>query len=461
MNPDFSLRHFLQHIEDDDPSAVIRVRDQVTTEHDMTTVIMELDRRHRYPVVIFENVAGYDMPVVTNLLATRRRLALALGVAESALIESWSNRSDTLIDPVSCDTGPVCEVELAGADVDLGTLPIASHFTEDAGKYITNGIVVAKHPETGVRNASFHRMQVKGATRISTSLHSRRHLWNYAKRAEELGQDLPVAIVIGAGPAFTLGGLWKGSIETDEYAVMGGLAGAPMEIVPGLTVPVEVPAAAEIVLEGRILCGVREPEGPFAEFTGYATARSTQHVIEVSAIRRRADALYHDIIPGISEEHTQLLAVPQEARLLRTLRQQYPNVTKVAYPKSGTCRFHACIALRDSTPGQARNVAAAALGDDLSLKLAIVVDDDIDVHSDFDVMWAICTRMQAHQDIDILRRAMGAILDPSNDAGLTSKMIIDATRPSLDYPPRHTLTPASLERTRQIVQEILGGRRGA
>lgn len=459
MSKEFSLRHFLQRIEEDDPGAIVRVKDQVTTDHDMTTVIMNLDRANQYPVVIFENVAGHSMPVVTNLLATRRRLALALGVAEKDLIESWSSRSDALIDPVLCETGPVRDIELTGLDVDLGSLPITSHFNEDAGKYITNGIIVAKHPETGVRNASFHRMQIKGKSRIGTSLHSRRHLWNYAKRAEELGQDLPISIVIGAAPEFTLGGLWKGSIEIDEYAVIGGIVGAPMEIVAGLTVPVESPAAAEIVLEGKILCGVREPEGPFAEFTGYATARSTQHVVEITAIRRRADALYHDIIPGISEEHTQLLAVPQEARLLRTLRQQYPNVTKVAYPKSGTCRFHAVIALRDCAPGQARNVAAAALGDDLSLKLAVVVDDDIDVHSDFDVMWAICTRMQAHQDIDILHRAMGAILDPSNDAGLTSKMIVDATRPSAEYAVRHTLTPASIERTKNIVAAILAGKR--
>src|SRR5690606_19623351 len=119
----------------------------------------------------------------------------------------------------------------------------------------------------------FHRMQVKGPNRVGTSLHSRRHLWNYVQRAEKMGQSkVPVVVVIGAHPMFIFGsGLWKGSIEFDEYEVAGGFLGQPLEITPGVTVPVEAPTHAEIILEGHILCDVREPEGPFAEFTGYAS----------------------------------------------------------------------------------------------------------------------------------------------------------------------------------------------
>jgi 2,5-furandicarboxylate decarboxylase 1 len=231
------------------------------------------------------------------------------------------------------------------------------------------------------------------------------------------------------------------------------MMGVPLEIAPGATVPVESPIYAEIVLEGRILGTVREPEGPFAEFTGYASKRSTEHVIEISAIMHRSDALYHDIIPGISDEHTSLLAVPQEARLLRMLHTHYPNVTDVAYPKSGTCRLHAYIAVRRPAPGLARLVASAAFGDDLSLKLVVVVDDDVDVHSDSEVLWAMATRMQADQDVDVLRRGMGAILDPSNHDGLTAKMIIDATRPLGEFPDRHTIDPAAAERARRIISD--------
>ena len=257
--------------------------------------------------------------------------------------------------------------------------------------------------------------------------------------------------MIGAHPTFTFGGLWKGPIATDEYDVIGGMMGVPLEIAEGVTVPVEAPIHAEIVLEGRILAKEREPEGPFAEFTGYASARSTQQVIEVTAILHRKDALYHDIIPGISDEHTGLLAVPQEARLLRTLRDHYPNVTDVCYPKSGTCRLHAYVSVRRPAPGLARLLASAAFGDDLSLKLVVVVDDDVDVHNDSDVLWAMATRMQADEDLDILRNGMGAILDPSNRNGLTSKLIIDATRPGGDFPERHTLDKAAVERARALI----------
>jgi UbiD family decarboxylase len=150
------------------------------------------------------------------------------------------------------------------------------------------------------------------------------------------------------------------------------------------------------------------------------------------------------------------LAVPQEARLLRMLHTHYPNVTDVAYPKSGTCRLHAYVSVHRPAPGMARLVAAAAIGDDLSLKLVVVVDDDVDVHNDNDVLWAMATRMQADQDIDILRNGMGAILDPSNRDGLTAKMIIDATRQSQDFPDRHTLDHAAVARARGLIEARFG-----
>ena len=453
---EFTLRSFLAQVEADDPAGILRVRERVKLDYDVTATVMELERLGKCPVVWFEKVGNSPFPVVTNLFGARRRYALALGVGEERLIEEWAARNDRTIAPVMQKRAAVQEVVLTGRKLDLAYLPIMRHFAEDAGPYITNGILVAKDPESGVRNASFHRLQVKGRTRLGTSLHSRRHLWNYMARAEERGEDLPVAIVVGAHPAFTFGGLWKGPIGSDEYAVTGGLLGAPLRIARGVTVGIEVPAEAEIVLEGRILAKTREPEGPFAEFTGYASARSTEHVVEISAICHRKDALYQDIVPGISDEHTSLLAVPSEARLLRTLRQHFPNTTAVSYPKSGTCRLHAYIALRKAAPGQAKNAAAVAFGDDLSLKLVVVVDDDVDIRDDREVLWAMATRMQADEDIDVVRNAMGAILDPSNRAGITAKMIVDATRPGPDFPPRHTLPPKAVEHARAILEKAIG-----
>jgi 2,5-furandicarboxylate decarboxylase 1 len=451
---ELSLRTFLADLEKGGSTEFLRIKEPVALDYEISAIAMEMDRRKRTPVLFFEKVQNTHFPMLANLFASRANFAAALGIGEDVLIEELARRNDQVIEPVLCNNAPVHEVVHKHEDADLGKLPIMLHFAQDGGRYITNAIVIAKDPDTGVRNASFHRMQVKGPRRLGTSLHSRRHLWNYVERNDAKGQPTPILIVIGAHPLFTFGGLWKGPINVDEYAIVGGLMGRGLEIVPALTVPLEAPAHAEIVIEGHILPNVREPEGPFAEFTGYASERSTEQAIEVTAITYRRDAIYHDITPGISEEHTLMLAVPQEARLLRTLRQHYQNVTKVAYPKSGTCRFHAYIAMKNSAPGQAKNAAAVALGDDLSLKLVVVVDDDVDVHDDSDVLWAMCTRMQADEDISVIRNAMGAILDPSNNNGLTSKMIIDATKPKGRFPQRHTFPAEAVVRAQEIVGRI-------
>lgn len=451
------LRSFLDALEADDPASVLRIPEPVGLDFDVTAVAMELERQGRAPVIRFDRVGDSPFPVVTNLFGSRARYARALGVAEDDLIETWATLGEKTIEPVVLDTGPVLDMVLTGDDVDLSYLPILNHFAEDGGPYVTNGIVVARDPDSGVRNASYHRLQVMGRTRFGTSLHSRRHLWTYAQRAAERNEPIPVSIVIGHHPLFAFGsGLWKGPIDVDEYAVAGGFMGRPLELVEGVTVPVEAPAHAEFVIEGHIVPGETADEGPFAEFTGYASARSTQHVIEVTAILHRKYAIWQDIVSGISDEHTGLLAVPMEARLLKVLRQNYPNVTAVAMPKSGTCRMHVYIAMDNPAPGQAKNAAATALGEDLSLKLAVVVDSDVDIASDQDVMWALCTRMQADTDVDILKNCMGAILDPSNHDGLTAKMIVDATKLSADYPARHTIPEDAAARARALIGKYGG-----
>ncbi len=448
-----NLRAFLQDLESKAPEEVWRIPAEVEPTSDITALVFELERRGEYPVLWFERVRGSRFPVVTNVFAHRRRYARAFGVPVESLHDEWVKRGDRRIAPVLRQRGPVREVVKTGDQVDLSELPIINHFPEDAGPYITNGIVVAKDPDTGVRNASFHRMQLRGRNRLGTSLHSRRHLWDYQRRAEQRGEALPVAVVVGAHPLFHFGsGLWKGPIDADEYEVAGGFLGEPLEMVAGVTVPVEAPAEAEFVIEGNILPGTREPEGPFAEFTGYASERSTQHVIDVTAITHRRDALYQDIVGGISAEHTQLLAVPQEARMLKVMRSYYPSVRGVSYPHSGTCRLHCYISMRPSAEGQARNAAMTAFGEDLALKLVVIVDDDVDVFDEEDVLWAVATRMQADRDVFIVPNMMGAILDPSTRAGTTAKMAIDATRPLGGYPRRHTLPDEARARARALIE---------
>ena len=449
------LRSFLSAYEAEHPGDVVRITDEVALDYETTAIAFEFEKQGS-PLIVFENVKGSRFPVIMNTFGHRRRFAAAIGVPEAQLIERWAAIDAKPVPPKRLATGPVLDVQLTGDAVDLGYLPIMRHFREDGGPYLTNAMFIAADPETGARNASFHRLQVNGKTRFGTSLHSRRHLWNYARKAREMGlTELPVVIVAGCHPLITFGsGLWKGPISADEYEIAGGFLGEPLEIVDGVTGPIAIPAHAEIAIEGRLLLDADEDEGPFGEFTGYASERSTRNAVEVTSILHRKDAVYQTIVPGISDEHTLLLGVSQEARQLKSLKVQYPNVTAVHYPKSGTCLLHAYVAMKDPAPGEPINVAAAAFGDNLSLKLVIVVDADIDVYDEEQVMWAVCTRFQADTDLEVLRNGMGAILDPSNRNGATAKLMIDATMKKTPYPRRHSLPPEVVGAAQRLVANL-------
>lgn len=455
------LRSFLNQYEAENPDRVVRVKEEVALDYETVAVAFEMEKRKESPLLIFENVRGSRFPVLMNLFSARDRFAAALGVPTDQLVSRWAAIDARPVQPSMLESGPVKDIVLTGSDIDLGYLPIMRNFAEDGGPYLTNGMFVAKDPETGVRNASFHRLQVNGKTRFGTSLHSRRHLWNYARKAKAMGQsELPVVIVVGCHPLITLGsGLWKGPIDADEYEIAGNFLGEPLKIVEGVTGPVEIPAFAELAIEGLLLLDVDEDEGPFGEFTGYHSERSTRNAVEVTGILHRKDAYYHTIVGGISDEHTLLLGISQEARQLKMLSVQYPNVTAVHYPKSGACLLHCYISAKDTAPGEARNIAAAALGDNLSLKLVVVVDADIDVFNEQEVMWAVATRFQADTDTDLIKVGMGAILDPSNHAGQTAKLIIDATMKKKPFPRRHSLPAAAEESARRLVDAVFARRR--
>jgi 2,5-furandicarboxylate decarboxylase 1 len=451
------LRSFLNHYETAFPNRVLRITEEIALDYESIAIAFEFDRHKESPLLIFENVKGSRFPVLMNLYSARDRYAVALGVSPENLLSTWASIDAKPIPPELLESGPVYDNIISGADVDLAYIPIMRNFLGDGGKYITNSMFVAKDPETGVRNASFHRLQVNGKTRFGTSLHSRRHLWNYARKAKAMGlTELPVVIIVGCHPLITFGsGLWKGSIESDEYEIAGGFLGEPLKIVRGITGPIEIPAFAELAIEGKLLLDVDENEGPFGEFTGYASERSTRNAVEVTGILHRKDAFYHTIVGGMSDEHTLLLGISQEARQLKSLHVQYPNVTAVHYPKSGTCLLHCYISVKDPAPGEARNIAAAAIGDNLSLKLVLVVDDDIDVFNEEEVIWAMATRFQADTDTDLLKVGMGAILDPSNHSGQTAKLIIDATRKRNPFPQRHKLPSDAIEKARRLVEKTL------
>lgn len=417
------LQSYLDSLDNSD---ILRINKQVPRDFIITAMTTEFDRRNMDKVVVFENVEGYNMPIVTNVFASRKRMAKMLGAGEDDLSEKWLEAENNLIKPVFVSGGPVRDVVLRGADIDIGQYPIMQHFATDAGRYITSGVVVAKDPDTGVRNLSYHRIQLKAANKAGISLHSRQHLWDYYRRAEKKNQPLEVAVIIGAHPLVLLGASAKTGIHVDEYDIIGGLFKKPLELVKGITVDVEYPAEAEIVFEGKILPHAREPEGPFGEYTGYSTSRSTENVLEITAISQRKNPVYLNIVPANSADHLNLMRVAKEALVWERLRERVPNVRKLHYTKSGV-NFHCVISMAEGAAGSVRQALMLMLGLEPYLKLVIAVDEDIDITNESEVMWAVATRMQGDKDIFVVPNVWCNRLDPSSSGGVGAKVGIDAT----------------------------------
>jgi UbiD family decarboxylase len=452
------LRSFVDAYATAFPAEVVRVRERVAAEHDVMALVLEYERRRRFPILIFEDVAGSDIPVVCNVVASRRALAWALGAPEVALAREYARRIKDRITPAVVPEPAFRHRVVTGAEVDLGVLPVPTYFPGDAGRYLTAGMLVARDPDSGVETEGYHRLQLKGRDRMGISLHSRRRMFEFQRRAEAKGQSLPCAVVLGLHPLVSMGSLAYPPADVGKFEVVGGLFGEPLRVASCATIDLQVPAGAEIVIEGEILAGAREPEGPFGEFTGYLSRRSTEHVFVARAIASRERPWFQSIGSGRAGDHITTLGLIREAEIMNALSRVIPNVSAVHVPLSGTSAFSAYVAIKQSRPGEAKHVIPIVLGVDHYLKLVIVVDDDIDVFDEADVMWAVATRMQADRDLVVISGSLGAILDPSaDDRGITAKLGIDATRPFGAPFAARLVMPADRMAWARALAERLGG----
>jgi UbiD family decarboxylase len=452
------LRSFVAAYEAAFPGEVVRVTEPVSTDFDVMALVLEYERRRRFPILLLERVQGSDIPIVCNVVASRRALAFALGVPEAGLALEYARRIKDPIKPVIVADPPFRQTVITGPGLDLARLPIPTYFPGDAGRYLTAGLLVARDPETGVETEGYHRFQVKGRDRMGVSLHSRRRMFEYQRRAEALEQPLPCAIALGVHPLVSMGSLAYPPPDVGKFDVVGGLLGEPLEVAPCATIDLQVPATAEIVIEGEIVPGVREPEGPFGEFTGYFSRRSTEHVFAAKAIAMRPRPWFQSIGSGRAGDHITTLGLVREAEIHNAVSRVIPNVTGVHVPLSGTSSFTAYVAIKQSRPGEAKHVIPIVLGVDHYLKLVVVVDDDIDVFDESDVLWAVATRMQADRDLVTIAGSLGAMLDPSaDDRGITAKLGIDATRPFGEpFAEKLVMDPARMAWARAVVDRLGG-----
>jgi 2,5-furandicarboxylate decarboxylase 1 len=316
----------------------------------------------------------------------------------------------------------------ADSPIDLAKiLPLPWHNEHDGGPYIAAGIMVVRNPKTGKQNVSIHRCQLTGPNRLGV-LVLPRHTFVFHRMAEEAGEPLDAALVVGVDPLTLLASQAIVPIDHDELEIAGALQRRPLPVVKCLASDIRVPADAEIVIEGRFLPGVREPEGPYGEFPQYYGPRANREVMEIVAVTHRKDAIFHTLVGG-GLEHLILGAVPKEATLLNHLRRNFPNVLDVHLSPGGTMRFHLYVKIKKTQEGQGKNVILGAFAGYFDLKHVIVVDEDVDIHNPREVEWAVATRFQADRDLVIVPESQGSKLDPSNRDGVGAKMGLDATKP--------------------------------
>ena len=432
-----SLRGWLKHLAATDRLAV--AREGVSLEYELAGIAKKLDGKQ---AVLFPKPAGHSVPVVSGYVASRSWISEAMGTTDAELLGCYRDASEkgTPWKEIAAEDAPIRQVTVEQPDL-LKLFPIPRHNEHDSAQYITAGVIIARNPKTGAQNVSIQRIQVKDGRRLQ-ALILPRHLNAFATMAEEMGQDLPIAIVIGADPLTLLASQAVVPIDQDELEIAGSLHGAPLEVVKCSGSEIRVPAHAEIVIEGRVLANVRELEGPFGEFPRTYSPAGQHHVIAVDRVTHRKNPIFHTIIPA-ELEHLMLGASPREATILGLLQRSFPNVLDAHLARGGTCRYHLYVKLKKRRESEAKNVIMAAFGAHFDVKQVIVVDDDVDVHNPTEVEWAVATRFQADRDLLVVSGAQGSPLDPSTTLtgrldGTSAKMGLDATRP-LTYA-GHTFT---------------------
>jgi UbiD family decarboxylase len=423
------LRGFLAEYERENPREFCRVKREVDPRYEVAAILTKLEGIRKLPILFYEKVKGSAFPVVTNVYSTKKKIASSIGIDPKNFRDEYIKAVEDPIPPRIVSDGPVMEEKITEGDVDLKALPMMTYHEGDAAPYITAGMVLAEDPETGQYNASFNRLMYKGGNRAGIFMTVGKHLHEIYSRMEDEGRPLPISISIGNHPAWALGALYIGAYGRSELGIIGGLLRDSAELVKGELKGTLFPADAEMALEGVIEPHVREEEGPFCEFSGYATGKGLRPVVTIKSMHLRRKAIYQDICGGQHREHLVMATIPMEANLYASIKGAVPTLIDVHVPAP----FTVIVSIKKRFPGQAQSAMLAAFSAEMYLKQVIVVDEDVDITNLQEVIWAVATRAQADRDIVVIPAARGSSLDPSCAAeGVVTKMGIDATaKPSL------------------------------
>lgn len=440
------LRSFLTEID----NAIFRPDAPVAVMEEVTALQHALYAKGTQPVVHvtqpkLPDGSISDVSIVTNLTASREICARALGIDDHRMAARFYADKTTGggIPPevIGRAEAPVQEIVAEGDQADATALPAMKQHGGDAGRYFTAGHMVTYDPDTGIDNMAITRCWLREPRLLGCYPYRGSHNWLNVEKFWARGEAAPVALWIGHHPAVGMGTQAKIGYPESHWSAAGGVVGNAIRLVPSVTHgdKVMVPADAEIVIEGFIPPGRMEAEGPFAEFTGYQGAQVDNPVLEITAVTRRADAIYHDCGSGLSD-HLVPDNMAMEGAIFAMCRHAAPTLKTVHVPVSGR-RFHAYLQFDKPRAGEARDALVAAISYK-RLKAAFAVDADIDAFDDRAIMWAMATRLQWHRDIATIDSLGEANLDPSSPPGTqtSTKAIFDATLPQ----PRDPRAPGAL-----------------
>lgn len=403
-------------------SAAGRVRvveREVSGRHELAAVTQASQRESDAPI-LFRKVSGSKVPVITNVFGSRPRLMEMIGAADGSFCRRWSDLMR------QSAPAPVMVAEPADlVEVSLGDLPALTYFEKDAGPYLTAGVFLAREPDSGIPNLSFHRAQIISDKELRIRLGASHDLAQYQAKAEVRNQPLEAAILLGAPPSCVLAAAAPIAYDESELEVAARIDGAALKMRRCRTIDLDVPADTEIVIEGRILPGVRRPEGPFGEFMGYYVPVGENHVFEVTAVVARRDPLFHGLICG-SPEDLRLLELAVATRTYQAI--QAAKLRGVIDVSCTPFAMSTVIKMQPLYEGHARQVLLTAIGANHDWnKTVFVVDEDVDIDDFNDVWWAYLTRGRADTRAMVVGDVAGFYRDPQKD--LWGRLAIDATAP--------------------------------
>jgi 4-hydroxy-3-polyprenylbenzoate decarboxylase len=448
------LRDFIAQLEAQ--SELKRIAVPVSPRLEMTEIC---DRvlKHAGPALLFEKPQGHTIPVLCNLFGTPRRVAMAMG-EESAdalrevgrllaylrepdpprgLKDAWEKLPvlKKVLDmaPKERSSAPCQEIVWEGADVDLSRLPIQTCWPDDAAPLITWGLTVTRGPHKPRQNLGIYRQQVLARNQVIMRwLAHRGGALDYRDHcAAHPGQPFPVAVALGADPATILAGVTPVPDTLGEYQFAGLLRGARTEVVKCIGNDLQVPASAEIVLEGNLRPGESALEGPFGDHTGYYNEQEQFPVLTIERITMRREPIYHSTYTGKPPDEPAILGVALNEVFVPLLTKQFPEIVDFYLPPEGCSYRLAVVSMRKQYPGHAKRVMFGIwsfLRQFMYTKFIVVVDDDIDVRDWKEVIWAITTRVDPARDTSIVENTPIDYLDfASPVSGLGAKLGIDAT----------------------------------